>query len=58
MSISSHLGIILLVIIGAVTIFGVVIIAAIETRRMEKGQSSIISSISKKKSDKADLGKL
>jgi hypothetical protein len=50
MSISNHLGIILLVIIGVVTIFGVVIIAAIETRRMEKGQPSIISS--KSKSDK------
>jgi hypothetical protein len=36
MSISSHLGIILLVIIGVVTIIGVVVIAAIETRRMEK----------------------
>jgi hypothetical protein len=51
MSISSHLGIILLVIIGAVTIIGVVAIAAVETRRMEKGQPSIISS---KKSDKAE----
>jgi len=51
MSTSSHLGIILLVIIGAVTIIGVVIIAAIETRRMEKGRPSIISS---KKSDKAE----
>ena len=37
MSISSHLGIVLLVIVGAVTIFGVVAIAAVETRRMEKG---------------------
>jgi hypothetical protein len=54
MSISSHLGIVLLIIIGAVTIFGVIIIAAIETRHKEKGQSSIISSISKKKSDKAE----
>jgi hypothetical protein len=51
MSISSHLGIILLVIVGAVTIIGVVVIAAVETRRMEKGQPSIISS---KRSDKAE----
>jgi hypothetical protein len=43
MSISSHLGIILLVIVGVVTIIGVVVIAAVETRHMEKGQPSIIS---------------
>jgi FtsZ-interacting cell division protein ZipA len=42
---------VLLVIVGAVTIIGVVVIAAIETRRMEKGQPSIISS---KKRDKAE----
>jgi hypothetical protein len=53
MSISSHLGIILLIIIGAVTIFGIVIIAAIETRRMEKGQPSIISSKKGNKAEKA-----
>ena len=51
MNVSSHLGIILLVIVGVVTIIGVVIIAAVETRRMEKGQPSIIS---RKKSDKAE----
>ena len=51
MSISSHLGIILLVIVGAVTIIGVIVIAAIETRRKEKGQPSIISG---KKGDKAE----
>jgi hypothetical protein len=54
MSISSHLGMILLVVVGTVTIIGVVVIAAIETRRMEKGQPSIISSISKKNSDKTE----
>jgi hypothetical protein len=42
MSISSHLGIILLIIVGAVVIFGVIIMAAVEARRMEKGQPSII----------------
>jgi hypothetical protein len=42
MSISSHLGIILLVIVGVVTIIGVAVIAAIETRRMEKRQPSIL----------------
>ncbi len=51
MSISSHLGIILLVIVGVVTIIGVVVIAAVEARRMDKGQPSILSS---KKSDKAE----
>jgi hypothetical protein len=51
MSISSHLGMVLLIIVGVVTIFGTVVIAAIETRRKEKGQPSIISS---KKSDKAE----
>jgi hypothetical protein len=51
MSVSSHLGIILLVIVGVVTIIGVVVIAAIEARRMEKGEPSIIS---RKKGDKAE----
>ncbi len=51
MSISSHLGIVLLVIIGTVTIIGVAAIAAIEARRMEKRQPSIMSG---KKSDKAE----
>ena len=53
MSISSHLGIVLLVIVGVVTIIGVIAIGAIETRRMEKGQPSIVSSISGKRSDRA-----
>jgi hypothetical protein len=43
MNVSSHLGITLVVIVGVVTIIGVVVIAAIETRRMGKGQPSIIS---------------
>jgi len=51
MSISSHLGIILLVIVGVVTIIGVVVIAAVEARRMDKGKPSIISG---KKGDKAE----
>jgi len=54
MGISSHLGMVLLVIVGTVTIIGIVVIAAIEARRMEKGQPSILSGISKKKSDKAE----
>jgi cytochrome bd-type quinol oxidase subunit 1 len=43
-----------LMVVGLVTIFGVLIIGVIETRRMEKGQPSIISSISKKKSGEAE----
>jgi len=35
MSISSHLGIVLLVIVGVVTTIGVIAIAAIEARRMD-----------------------
>jgi hypothetical protein len=54
MSISSHLGMVLLVIVGVVTIIGVAAIAAIETRRMGRGQPPIMSSISKKRSDKAE----
>lgn len=56
MSISSHLGMIILVIVGMVTIFGVVVIAAVEARRMDKGQPSILSGISKKKSDSDKAG--
>ena len=51
MSVSSHLGIILLIIVGLATIFGVVLIAVIETRRMEKGKPSILSG---RKDDKAE----
>jgi hypothetical protein len=42
MSISSHLGIVFLVIVGIVTIFGVITIAAIEARRMDKGKPPIL----------------
>ena len=42
MSISSHLGIVILVIVGAVTILGVIIIAAIEAGRMDKNQPPIL----------------
>lgn len=51
MSISGHFGIILLVVVGVATIIGVIAIAVVETRRMEKGQPSIISS---KRNDKAE----
>ena len=42
MSISSHLGIVLLVIVGMVTVIGVIIIAAIEARRMDSGKPPIL----------------
>ena len=54
MGISSHLGIVLPVIVGTIAIIGVAVTAAIETRRMEKGQPYIMSSTSKKKDDKAE----
>ncbi len=51
MNVSSHLGMVLLVIVGVVTIIGVVVIAAVEARRMDKGKPSILSG---KKSDEAE----
>ncbi len=52
MSVSSHFGIILLVIVGVVTVIGVVVIAAIEARRMGKGRPSIFQKTSEVPSDK------
>jgi NADH:ubiquinone oxidoreductase subunit 3 (subunit A) len=40
MSMSSHLGIVILVIVGAVTVLGVIIAAIIETRRMDSEKPS------------------
>jgi ABC-type enterochelin transport system permease subunit len=55
MSISSHLGIVILVIVGAVTVLGVIIAAIIETRRMDREKPSMpqqtsVTSADKKKS--------
>jgi hypothetical protein len=52
MSISSHLGMVLLVIIGMVTIFAVIIIAAIESRRMDKEKPPILRQTSEISADK------
>jgi hypothetical protein len=41
MSISSHLGMVLLVIIGMATVIGVIIIAVIETRRADTSQPTL-----------------
>jgi len=38
MSISGHLGIVILVIVGAATVLGVIIAAIIETRRMDSAE--------------------
>jgi hypothetical protein len=43
----------ILVIVGILTIFGVLIAGAVEARRMENGRPDIISSVLKKKEDKA-----
>jgi hypothetical protein len=42
MSISSHLGMIILVIVGFATVVGVIIIAVIETRRPDKNEPTIL----------------
>ena len=42
MGISSHLGIVLLVIIGMATVIGVIIIATIEAKRADSGKPSIL----------------
>jgi len=42
-----------LVIVGIVTIIGVVIIGAIETKRMEKGKPSLLSKTSNQTASKA-----
>jgi hypothetical protein len=41
MSISSHTGIVILVIVGMVTVLAVIIIAAIESRRLDRGKPAM-----------------
>ena len=45
--------IVFMILIGVVTVIGVVIIAAIESRRMEKGKPSILSRKPKGQANKA-----
>jgi hypothetical protein len=52
MSISSHLGMIILVIVGLATILGVIIIAVIETRRSDTNQPTIPQQTAEKAPDK------
>jgi ABC-type enterochelin transport system permease subunit len=52
MSISGHLGIVILVIVGAVTVLGLIIAAIIETGRMDKAKPSIPQQTSETPADK------
>ena len=52
MGISSHLGIVLLVIIGMATVIGVIIIATIEARRADSGKPSILPNAPENQTDK------
>ncbi len=52
MSISSHLGMVVLVIIGMATVIGVIIIATIESRRADSGKPSILSKTPETTTDK------
>ncbi len=52
MGISSHLGIVLLGIIGIATVIGVIIIAMIEARRADSGKPSILSNAPETTTDK------
>ena len=52
MSISSHLGIVLLVIIGMATVIGVIIIATIEARRADSENPSTPQQTAVKPTDK------
>jgi hypothetical protein len=52
MSISSHLGMFLLVVIGMATVIGVIIIAVIETRRPDINQPTIPQQSPEKPADK------
>ncbi len=52
MGITSHLGIVLVVIIGMATVIGVIIIATIEARRADSGKPSILPNAPETPSDK------
>ncbi|MGA2092305.1 MAG: hypothetical protein ABSH16_02710 [Sedimentisphaerales bacterium] len=52
MSISSHLGMILLVVIGMATVLGVIIIAVIETRRADTNQPTMPQQPAEKPADR------
>jgi heme/copper-type cytochrome/quinol oxidase subunit 2 len=52
MSISSHFGMVVLVIVGFATVIGVIVIAVIETRRPEKNEPIIPQQSTDKFSEK------
>lgn len=57
MSISSHLGMVLLVIIGMATVIGVIIIAMIEARREDSGKPLILPNSPKTTTDKKRINR-
>ncbi len=48
---SSHFGMALLVLVGVVTVIGVVVIAAIEVKRHDEGKPSLLERPGKEKGD-------
>ena len=52
MGISSHLGIVILVIIGMATVIGIIIIATIEAGRADSGKPSILPNSPQAPTDK------
>jgi hypothetical protein len=52
MGISSHLGMVLLVIVGLTAAIGVIIIAMIEAKRVDSGKPSILSNSPETTTDK------
>lgn len=48
---SSHFGMVLLVLVGVVTVIGVVVIAAIEAKRHDEGKPSLLSAKKKDTSE-------
>ncbi len=45
---SSHFGMVLLILVGVVTVIGVVVIAAIEVKRHDEGKPSLLERAEKK----------
>jgi len=57
MGISSHLGIVLLIITGMATVIGVIIIATIEAKRADSGKPSILPHAPETPSDKKRINR-
>jgi hypothetical protein len=52
MGISSHWGIVILVVIGLATVIGIIIIATIEAKRADSGKPSILPNAQETPTDK------